>query len=166
MILAYGKAGAIYEAFNVVDELIQNRIKPDLSIFSNLLCACISQPNYGFRYALMAWQMCLKFRVVPDLTMYNLLLRAANDCNISLKKDRVYLGSVKDKRDKSIISENENKNLFPVNCEEHKLFFDEDYQILVNQQQYTQSDEHLSNTMGEISKLNQCTLKKLKTVRT
>jgi pentatricopeptide repeat protein len=52
MIQAYGKSGAIYEAFNVVDEMLSNKIKPDIDVFRNLLCACISNQEYGFKYAL------------------------------------------------------------------------------------------------------------------
>ena len=53
MISAYGRAGAIYEAFNCVDELCEAGLRPDQSIYTNLLCACISQPDYGFKYAIM-----------------------------------------------------------------------------------------------------------------
>ena len=52
MIMAYGRAGAVYEAFNVVDEMIEKKIKLNGDVFSNLLCAAISQPEKGFHYAL------------------------------------------------------------------------------------------------------------------
>lgn len=52
MIQAYGKAGAIYEAFNVVDEMVELGMKPNTDIFSNLLCACYTDTEYGFKYAL------------------------------------------------------------------------------------------------------------------
>lgn len=55
------------------------------------MCACISQPEYGFRYALMVWQMSLKFKCRPDLNMYELLLKAAKDCSICSKKELVHL---------------------------------------------------------------------------
>lgn len=55
------------------------------------MCACISQPEYGFRYALMVWQMCLKFKIRPDLGMYELLLKAAKDCSLCAKNELVHL---------------------------------------------------------------------------
>lgn len=138
LISAYGKAGAIYESFNVVDEMIQNNIHPDLSVFNNLLCACISQPNYGFRYALMVWQMCLKFKIKPNLNMYQLLLRAANDCSISFKKEKIYVKSFIQTDKTELI--NEKKNLFPKNTDEYKTFIAEDFQNTLNSQK-----ENISN---------------------
>ena len=52
MVLAYGRNGAIYEAFNAVDEMVMLGLKPELDIFNNLLCACISDKDHGFKYAL------------------------------------------------------------------------------------------------------------------
>ena len=86
MIQSYGRANAIYEAFNVVDEMLAHKLKPDVDTFNNLLCACIGQADYGFKYALFVWQMCLKYKVQPDLTTYNLLLRATRECCV--ERDR------------------------------------------------------------------------------
>ena len=52
MINAYGRSGAIYEAFNAVDEMIANGVKPNIDIFNNLLCASINDKANGFKYAL------------------------------------------------------------------------------------------------------------------
>lgn len=129
MINAYGKAGAIYESFNLVDEMIANNIRPNLDVFKNLLCSCISQPDYGFRYALMVWQMCLKFKLQPDLDMYNLMLRSANDCSLCLKKERVVLPPPVQKTVK--LESKMNVNLFPESSDEHKLYAtDEEYESL------------------------------------
>lgn len=72
-------------------------------IVNNLLCACISQPEYGFRYALMAWQMCLKYKIRPDLNMYELLLKAVKDCTLCIKKELVYLDTKKEIEQKKLI---------------------------------------------------------------
>jgi hypothetical protein len=77
----YRRAHAIYEAFNAVDEMRVHKLKPTVDVFNNLLCACISQTDNGFRYALFVWQMALKYRVQPNLTTYNLLLRAMRECS-------------------------------------------------------------------------------------
>jgi pentatricopeptide repeat protein len=127
MISAYGKAGAIYESFNVVDEMILNGIKPNLSTFNNLLCACISQPNYGFKYALMTWSMCLKYKIKPDIRMYNLMLKAATDCNID-KDNKKLLFNREVQNHKQLI--NENKNLFPIKSKEANEFLDQVHQDL------------------------------------
>ena len=52
MISAYGKSGAIYEAFNVADEMILLGNKPNIDVFKNLMTSCISNREYGFKYAL------------------------------------------------------------------------------------------------------------------
>jgi hypothetical protein len=61
--------------------MLSNKIEPNLDIFSNLLCACISDKKLGFKYAVNVWQLCLKANLKPNLTMYNLLLKATSDCN-------------------------------------------------------------------------------------
>ena len=91
MIASYGKAGAIYEAFNCVDEMVLNGIKPTIDVFNNLLCGCISQPVYGFKYALLVWQMCLKFKITPNMNTYNLLLKAKF---IFVRSRRKYLQTI------------------------------------------------------------------------
>ena len=68
MISAYGRSGALYEAFNCVDEMLLNGTKPNRDIFNNLLCGCINHKNeFGFKYALAVWQMCLKFKIKPNI---------------------------------------------------------------------------------------------------
>lgn len=52
MITAYGKQGAIYEAFNVVDEMVALNHKLNIDIYNNLLVACNSDRDHGFKYAL------------------------------------------------------------------------------------------------------------------
>ena len=150
MISAYGKAGAIYEAFNVVDEMIYFKLKPDVDIINNLLCACISQPNYGFRYSLMAWQTALKLKIKPDLNSFNLILKAANDCSISKKKDKATFSS------KANIS-NENKNLFPNDSDDFKQFSDEDFKFLSDNSDSIQDE----STHEKICLLNHSTIEKI-----
>lgn len=150
MISAYGKAGAIYESFNAVDEMIYFKLKPDVDIINNLLCACISQPNYGFRYSLMAWQTALKLKIKPDLNSFNLILKAANDCGINKKKDKVYLN-----KNRRIL--NENKNLFPNDSDDFKQFSDEDFNFLSNNSENFQDE----STHEKIIFLNQNTIEKI-----
>ena len=124
MIASYGKSGALYEAFNCVDEMILNGIKPNIDIFNNLLCGCISQPALGFKYALTVWQMCLKFKVKPNIDTYNLLLKAARDCNSFQHSSEIQIESPKMENKNKFFSQE--KNLFPVNSEEHSIFLEMD----------------------------------------
>lgn len=52
MINAYGRSGAVYEAFNVADEMILLGKRPSIDVFKNLMTACISNREYGFKYSL------------------------------------------------------------------------------------------------------------------
>lgn len=119
MINAYGRAGAVYEAFNCVDEMMTNKIKPTTDTLNNILCACIGDSNNGFKYALSAWQLCLKHKITPDLYSYNLLLRATRDCNINTEK---MLPKPKNKAHKPLKLKNKEENLFPINSDEYKIF--------------------------------------------
>lgn len=75
MILAYGKAGGVYEAFNVVDEMTEKRIKLTDDVFSNLLCAAISQPEKGFHYALKVTSQLLLPRKCSNSELFKTLSR-------------------------------------------------------------------------------------------
>lgn len=92
MIQAYGRAGAIFEAFNAVDEMNTIGLKPNVDVLNNLLCCCIEQKNEGFHLALKVWQTFLKREVKPNLDSFNLLLRAARDCTIRKVRKRTELG--------------------------------------------------------------------------
>lgn len=152
MIFAYGKAGAIYEAFNAVDEMIQNKLKPDTDVINNLLCACISQPNYGFRYALMAWQTALKLKIKPDLYSFNLMFKSAKDCSISLKNDKIL-----NKNFNTNYAINENRNLFPNDSDDFKQFSDEDFKFLSENSKNVQNEPDCE----KICLLNQKTIEKI-----
>ena len=153
MISAYGKSGAIYESFNVVDEMILNGIKPNLSTFTNLLCACISQPNYGFKYALMTWSMCIKYKIKPDLRMYNLMLKAVNDCNIDKAKVK-FLFNREVKNQKKLV--HENKNLFPVESKESNQFLDQVYHDLESVHKNNEiNNKNIENENLKIIELNE-----------
>ncbi len=85
--------------------MLSNKIEPNLDIFSNLLCACISDKKLGFKYAVNVWQLCLKANLKPNLTMYNLLLKATSDCNF---------GGI---TNKSIKSENQSDSIVTSNVD-------------------------------------------------
>ena len=52
MIKAYGKLGQLETAFQIVDELVQNKHRIDGHIFQHLLVACISDKEAGFTHAI------------------------------------------------------------------------------------------------------------------
>lgn len=82
MIKAYGRCGDVMNAFCLVDEMItkQFSLKPDT--FSFLLQACITDKEAGFRHALFVWRKMKQKFVIPDIYVYNLLLRCTRDCGL------------------------------------------------------------------------------------
>jgi pentatricopeptide repeat protein len=201
MISAYGRAGAVYEAFNTVDEMLENKIKPDVDVFSNLLTSCITQRDYGFKYALMViklivgeksfflnltflnnfktWQMSLKFKIRPDLYMFNLFLKVIKDCNIDKEKHEEFTFNPFEfyKKEKPKLSDKSNvmKNIFPEGSKVYEEFkFDEDFELIKrestedtedrrsleeknfeNQQKVTQKTKFIVNKLEENETGNQ-----------
>jgi len=70
--------------------------------------------------------MSLKFKIKPGLTMYNLILKAANDCSLGLNsvETRPYplLANKRPRKPR------DSMNLFPVNSQERAEFRDEEYE--------------------------------------
>ena len=141
MVSAYGRSGALYEAFNCVDEMLLNGTKPNIDIFNNLLCGCINHKHvFGFKYALAVWQMCLKFKIRPNIETYNLLLRAAKDCQTSNYQNDT---RVKHSFERKLLSRE--NNLFPINTEEHSIFLEKEN----NRDQNDNSKPNLSSNVIE-----------------
>lgn len=80
MIKAFGRNGDINAAFRLADEAIE--LYCDDHLLSNLLNACISDKDAGFRHAVVVWRKFRKLGVQPCLRAYNLLLRAVRECGI------------------------------------------------------------------------------------
>ncbi|KAL4232114.1 Pentatricopeptide repeat-containing protein 1 [Mactra antiquata] len=80
MIKAFGFCGDITTAFAIADEAAMYRI--DHCILSNLLCACISDKESGFRHAILVWRKFQTLGIKPKLGAYNLLLRCVDECGI------------------------------------------------------------------------------------
>jgi len=144
MISSYGRSGALYEAFNCVDEMILNGHKPNIDIFNNLICGCISHKDVtGFKYALAVWQMCLKLKIKPNIDTYNLLLKAAKDCKTShLQIDKRETS----KMEKKIFSKE--KNLFPSNTEEYLMFLKKETNADQNEKQNAKLSPNLIKNLS------------------
>lgn len=84
MIKAFGKCGDINTAFSIADEAARLQVTDDL--LNNLLVACISDKESGFRHAVMVWRKMKKFGIQPSLASYNLLVRTVNECGIGDQK--------------------------------------------------------------------------------
>ncbi|GBM20867.1 Pentatricopeptide repeat-containing protein 1, mitochondrial [Araneus ventricosus] len=80
MIKAFGKCGDIQTAFEIVDEMAEEKIKIDASTYSSLFMSCIADKNAGFTLAVELWRKMKNRRCLPTLFTYNLLLRAVRDC--------------------------------------------------------------------------------------
>lgn len=82
MIKAFGRCGEIMTAFELVDEMKSKNLAIEVQTFNFLLQACISDPEYGFRHALIVWHKIYSRRLLPDVYSFNLMLRCVRDCSI------------------------------------------------------------------------------------
>ncbi|XP_060599650.1 uncharacterized protein LOC132753221 isoform X2 [Ruditapes philippinarum] len=80
IIKAYGMNGDINKAFRVADEAFEMGASVDL--MNNLLIACISDKEAGFRHAVVAWRKFRELGIKPKLASYKLLLHAVDVCGI------------------------------------------------------------------------------------
>lgn len=81
MINAFGICGDMETAFSLIDEALQ-RYRPDETLLSSALVACVSDKEAGFRHAIQVWWKFLKRGVKPDVRSHNLLLRAVKECGV------------------------------------------------------------------------------------
>lgn len=82
MIKAYGRHNCILEAFQVADEMRDNRVNMSDTTFNCLLHAAISDERAGARHAITIWHLMQCRRQKPNILTYNLLLRAFRDCEL------------------------------------------------------------------------------------
>lgn len=82
MIKAYGRHGDIKTAFSIAQEMITTKIKITTETINFLLQACISNPDDGFRYALVVWRKMIDNKLIPNLYTFNLMLRSTRDCGV------------------------------------------------------------------------------------
>lgn len=82
MIKAYGRCGDIETAFQLVDEMKDNKLQLNLDTINFLLQACASNKEFGFRHALLTWHKMYKLRFTPDRFSFGLMLRCTRDCDI------------------------------------------------------------------------------------
>lgn len=86
MVKAYSWHNQIIEAFQLVDEMKDNRICIGESTYNSLFHGAIAHKEAGLRYALVLWHLMCRWRIKPTLTTYNLLLRAIRDTNLGEMK--------------------------------------------------------------------------------
>ena len=82
MIQAFGRAGDLETAFELIDEMRKNAIGVTHETFDFLLQGCISDKEHGFRHALLTWRLMRAKKVWPRIHNYNLMLKAAQDCKL------------------------------------------------------------------------------------
>lgn len=82
MIKAFGKCGDLKTAFMITDEMKQAGHSLTDETFCFLLMSCISDKEAGFTHAIQVFRKMKKFRIIPNIYIYNLLLRAVRDCGI------------------------------------------------------------------------------------
>jgi len=82
MIQAFGRCGDLETAFELIDEMRQNKVTVTSETFSFLLQGCVSDQQSGFRHALLTWRAMRRKQIWPKLYSYNLMLKAAQDCGL------------------------------------------------------------------------------------
>lgn len=83
MIKAFGRCGDIKTAFELVDEMKENKnMKITLYTMNHLLQACIEDKMYGFRHALLVWNKIHQRNITPDVHSFNLMLRCIRECGM------------------------------------------------------------------------------------
>uniref|UniRef100_A0A336K072 CSON010148 protein n=1 Tax=Culicoides sonorensis TaxID=179676 RepID=A0A336K072_CULSO len=82
MIKAFGRLGDIQTAFHLVDEMQTKKLPVRVETYNFLLQACVSDPELGFRHALIVWHKMHRRRMAVDYYSFNLMLRCVRDCGI------------------------------------------------------------------------------------
>ncbi|EDW30160.1 GL22616 [Drosophila persimilis] len=80
MIKAYGRCGDVDTAYMLADEMVDRKLDMNADTFNFLLQACASNPEHGFRHALLTWHKMLRGGISPDYYSFNVMLRCARDC--------------------------------------------------------------------------------------
>jgi len=91
MIQAFGRCGDLETAFELIDEMRQNKVPVSSETFSFLLQGCLSDRQNGFRHALLTWRAMRRRKVWPNIYNYNLMLKACQDCGLG---DIRYTGDI------------------------------------------------------------------------
>lgn len=82
MIKAFGVCGDLQAAFEVMDEMAEQKHAITADTFAFLLMACISDKEAGFSLGLKVMRTMLWKKIRPSVHCYNLFLRTVRDCGI------------------------------------------------------------------------------------
>lgn len=82
MIKAFGRCGDIQTAFQIVDEMIKNKIPIKTDSINFLLQSCITNKEVGFLHALLVWKKFKENRIRPDIYSFNLMLHCIRECSL------------------------------------------------------------------------------------
>ncbi|XP_066603550.1 pentatricopeptide repeat-containing protein 1, mitochondrial [Prorops nasuta] len=110
MIKAYSRHNETLRAFEIADEMRENRIEFTDITYNSLLNAAISDKEAGLKFALYVWHTMLRSKIKPTVITYNLLLTAIKDTNFGdLDVDQLLLPGVKESQ--IIVEKNSQSNL-------------------------------------------------------
>lgn len=82
MIKAFGRCGDTKTAFELVDEMVDKKIRIHTDTINFLLHSCITDKSAGFRHALLVWRKFSGRNLQPNLYSYNLMLRCIRECGL------------------------------------------------------------------------------------
>lgn len=83
MIKAFGRCGDVETAFLLMDEMKEKRVPfQGVRTFNFLLQAAASDPEHGFRHALLVWHKIYRHGLRPDIYSFNMMLHCTRNCGI------------------------------------------------------------------------------------
>ena len=140
IIYAYGRNNALDEAFSMLEEMVKNKLKPGLSIFTNLLKACLSAKFGGFQHSLTVtrihayikkfvifffkvWQKLLETKKIkPTVVEYNGLLTSLTYTTYDPNMKKLIKPDSKKEPKRKILNENSSSNEEIIENSELKAF--------------------------------------------
>ncbi|RWS15275.1 pentatricopeptide repeat-containing protein 1-like protein [Dinothrombium tinctorium] len=87
MIKAFAKLGDMKTAFQIVNEMVENKQSTTTTTFNMLLMGCISNKESGLLCAIKIVKKMMFHRCPLNVHTYNLLLRAVRDCGVGSQED-------------------------------------------------------------------------------
>lgn len=82
LIKAYGKLGQLGEASKVVQEMIQEKIYPNMGTIVQLLVGCTTDKENGTAIALRVFKRMRLYGMKPEIHVFELMLKCIRDCGM------------------------------------------------------------------------------------
>ncbi|KAJ8687748.1 hypothetical protein QAD02_023542 [Eretmocerus hayati] len=108
LVKAYGRHYRLDKANELVQVMIDKKMKIGISTINSLMYAANSDVESGLKHVLYYWHLMRKKKIPPDMFTYNLLLRAIRDTNFG---DFSLKNLLTDGEDSTIVTDRNRSNL-------------------------------------------------------